>query len=215
MLLRYARVTGDQEMLAAGEKALRFLEKFRVPRGASPWECPLYGPDVLASAWNFASCLEGFRATGNPRWLHDAVYWAETGLPFVYLWSLPDRPMMFGAMIPLFGSTFYTHSWLATPVQWEGMVYAYHIRHLAEELEKAQPKPNGSPLMPSVHLAPADWRKLAEILTVSGMQQQVTQGNRSEPTRTAFPTSSGATLFLLARKTSCLTYWQCMAWTRT
>src|SRR5204863_491502 len=73
---------------------------------------------------------DGYRATGDTRWLHDAVYWAETGVPFIYLCSLPDKPMMLGATIPVFGSTFYTPSWLGMPVPWCGLLYAYHVFHL-------------------------------------------------------------------------------------
>ncbi|MCX7643614.1 MAG: hypothetical protein N2116_07405, partial [Armatimonadetes bacterium] len=140
MILRYARIAGDKEALKAGEKALLLMEKFRVPRGSQTWECPMYEPDILAAGWAVAAYLEAFWATGNPRWLHDAIYWAETGVPFVYLWQIPDRPMMLGATIPVFGSTFYTHSWLGMPVQWCGLVYAYQIQRLAKTLERHRPK---------------------------------------------------------------------------
>jgi hypothetical protein len=178
ILARYGRVTGDRRAIEAAEKALRFIERFRVPRGAGPWECPIYEPDVLAATWLLAACLEGFRATGNPRYLYDAVYWAESSLPFVYPWQLPDRPMMLGASLPVFGSTFYTHSWLGMPVQWEGLTLAYHLRHLADDLERARPRADGSPLRPLVGLSPADWRRMADLLTVSGLHQQVESGER-------------------------------------
>ncbi len=176
MILRYARITGDKEALKAGEKTLFLMERFRVPRGGQTWECPMYEPDILPAGWAVAAYLEAFWATGNPRWLHDAVYWAETGVPFVYLWQLPDRPMMLGATIPVFGSTFYTHSWLGMPVQWCGLVYAYHIQRLAKTLERHRPKANGSPLPLSLNFTPKDWRRLAELITVSAQHQQFDEG---------------------------------------
>ena len=177
-LLRYARITGDATALAAGEKALRFMEAFRVPRGGQTWECPMYEPDILAAAYAIRAYHDGFRATGNPRWLRDAVYWAENGVPFIYLWSLPDKPMMLGATIPVFGSTFYTHSWLAMPVQWCGLVYAYHVFHLARELEHSPLPKTDSPLPLGLNFSPADWRRIVELITVSGMHQQFADGDR-------------------------------------
>lgn len=175
-ILRYARITGDANARAAGIKALEFMERFRVPRGGQTWECPMYEPDILAAAQAIKACVDGYRITGDQRWLHDAVYWAETGVPFVYLWSLPDKPMMLGATIPVFGSTFYTHSWLATPVQWCGLVYSYHVWHLAQELERSPLRETISPLPLALNFSPSDWRRLVELITVSGMYQQFGEG---------------------------------------
>jgi len=177
-LLRYARITGDVASVTAGEKALRFMEQFRVPRGGQTWECPMYEPDILAAACAVRAYHDGFRATGNPRWLHDAVYWAETGVPFIYLWSLPDKPMMLGATIPVFGSTFYTHTWLAVPVQWCGLVYACHVFHLARELEQSPLPKTDSPLPLTLNFSAADWRRIVELITVSGMYQQFDAGEK-------------------------------------
>ncbi len=155
-LWRYARLTGDPRALAAGEKALLFMRQFRVPRGAQAWECPLYEPDILAAAYAVLAYTDAYRATGNADWLQDAEYWAQSGVPFVYAWRLPSRPGMQHATIPVFGSTFFTHSWLGLPVQWNGLVYAYGLFHLAD---------CGSPR--------ADfWRTLAHGITVSGAYQQ-------------------------------------------
>ena len=178
MVARWARVTGDPSATAAAERALAWMERFRVPRGAGPWECPIYEPDILAAAWGLAACIETYRATENPRWLNDALYWAETALPFIYHWRRADRPPMLGASIPVFGSTFYTHSWIGLPVQWEGLVLAYHLRHLAGLLERSRPAPGPSPLRPVVGLSPAEWRRLAEALTNSGIHQLVADGER-------------------------------------
>jgi hypothetical protein len=178
MLMRYARITGDAPARAAGERALRWIERFQVPRGASVWECPIYEPDILAADWNLAACLEGYQATGDRRWLHDAVYWAETGLPFIYLWSRPDRPAMLGASIATYGTTFYTHSWLETPVQWEGLIYGYNLLHLADALQKTDSGKTDSPLPLSLWLAPNDWRRISDLVFASGLHQQVKEGPR-------------------------------------
>lgn len=170
-LLRYARITGDHAAFEAGEKALRFMEMFRVPRGGQTWECPMYEPDILAAAYAIRAYHDGYRITGDKRWLRDAVYWAETGVPFIYLWSLPNKPMMLGATIPVFGSTFYKHSWLGVPVQWCGLVYAYHVFHLAEELKK-------TPLAGTLNFSTADWKRITELITVSGMHQQFADGDK-------------------------------------
>jgi hypothetical protein len=154
------------------------MERFRVPRGGQTWECPMYEPDLLAAAYAVGACVEAYRCSGNPRWLHDAVYWAESGVPFVYLWSDPDKPMMLGATIPVFGSTFFTHSWLATPVQWCGLVYAYQLRHLADLLDQGMPADSNSPLPLALNLRPADWRRLAELVTNSSLHQQISEGPR-------------------------------------
>jgi len=57
-------------------------------------------------------------ATGDRRWLDRAIYWARTGLPFLFAYNRADTPGMRYASIPVFGTTFYTHSWLGVPVQW-------------------------------------------------------------------------------------------------
>ena len=177
LLLRFARITGDPAALAAGERALKFMEQFRVPRGGQTWECPMYEPDILAAAYAIRAYHDGFRATGNARWLHDAQYWAESGVPFLYGWTVPDHPMMLGATIPVFGSTFYTHSWLAMPVQWCGLVYAYHVLHLAQELEGTVPGQEDSPLPVTLNFQPSDWKRMVELITASALQQQITTGN--------------------------------------
>jgi hypothetical protein len=177
-LLRYARITGDTKALVAGEKALRFMEGFRVPRGAQTWECPMYEPDILAAAYAMRAYHDAWRIRGNPRWLHNAVYWAETGVPFIYLWSLPDKPMMLGATIPVFGSTFYTHSWLGVPVQWCGLVYAYHLWHLAQDLEQAPLPESDSPLPLGLNFSAADWKRIVELITSSAIHQQFADGPR-------------------------------------
>ncbi|MFQ6039776.1 MAG: hypothetical protein ACE5PV_02875 [Candidatus Poribacteria bacterium] len=157
-ILKYARITGDETALQAGRKALEFMDGFRVPRGAQAWECPLYEPDILAAALAVGAYVEAYRITQERRYLERAEYWAKTGLPFLFFWNNPQRPGMRYASIPVFGTTFYTHSWFGVPVQWNGLVYAYHLQHLAEY----------SAIFP--------WKQIAEGITVSAMYQQWTDG---------------------------------------
>ena len=103
LLLKHARVTGDSESLAAGLKGLKFMEGFKVPRGAQTWECPLYEPDLLAAAHAVGAYVEAYEITQEKRHLERAEQWAKSGLPFVYHWHLSDRPGMRFGSIPVFG----------------------------------------------------------------------------------------------------------------
>lgn len=161
MLLKHARVTGDSESLAAGLKGLQFMESFKVPRGAQTWECPLYTPDLLAAAHAVSAYVEAHEITGDKHHLEQAEEWAKSGLPFLYHWHLPDRPGMRFGSIPVFGTTFYTHPWFGVPVQWNGLVYAYALQHLARHTSDVQGQ---------------FWSKVAEGITVSAMHQQWTEG---------------------------------------
>lgn len=157
-LLRHARITGNKTSLDAGKKALSYMDRFSVPRGAQTWECPLYEPDILAAAHAIGAYVEAHEVIGNKTYLKRAEYWAETGLPFLYHWHLPDRPGMQFASIPVFGTTFYTHPWFGVPVQWNGLVYAYYLQRLNQ------------------HTRDERWRQIAEGITVSAMYQQWDDG---------------------------------------
>ena len=157
-LLKHARITGNKTSLEAGKKALSYMDRFSVPRGAQTWECPLYEPDILAAAHAIGAYVEAHEIMGNKTYLKRAEHWAETGLPFLYHWHLPDRPGMQFASIPVFGTTFYTHSWLGVPVQWNGLVYAYYLQRLNQ------------------HAREDKWRQIAEGITVSAMYQQWEDG---------------------------------------
>jgi len=153
-ILKYARVTGDEKCGAAGRKALAFMDQFAVPAGAQTWECPLREPDILAAAWAIGAYVEGYRVFGDRHYLDQAVHWAKTGLPFCFAWYQPDRPGMLWATVPVFGSSFLSHTWFGVPVQWCGLVYAYHLQHLWQ-YDQSLP-----------------WLEIARGITVSGMYQQ-------------------------------------------
>ncbi|MBC8227995.1 hypothetical protein H8E77_00410, partial [bacterium] len=158
VILKYARISGDEEALQAGKKALEFMDRFKVPRGAQAWECPLYEPDILAAAFAVGAYVEAHQITKARHYLEQAEYWAKTGLPFLFFWNNPQRPGMRYGSIPVFGTTFYTHSWFGVPVQWNGLVYAYYLQHLAE------------------HSGIFPWKQIAEGITISAMHQQWTEG---------------------------------------
>lgn len=157
-LLKHARITGNKSSLEAGKKAISYMDRFVVPRGAQAWECPLYEPDILAAAHAIGAYVEAHEVLGNKSYLKKAEYWAQVGLLFLYHWHLPDRPGMRFASIPVFGTTFYTHSWLGVPVQWNGLVYAYFLQRLNQ------------------HSKNENWQKVAEGITISAMYQQWEDG---------------------------------------
>ena len=160
LLLKHARITGDKTSREAGLKALEFMKQFSLPRGAQMWECPMYQPDVLAAAHAIGAYVEAFELTQQKGYFKRATYWAETALPFLYHWHLPDRPGMHFASIPVFGTTFYTHPWFGVPVQWNGLVLAYYLQRLNHHTEDER------------------WHQIAEGITVSAMYQQWDDGER-------------------------------------
>lgn len=131
-VLKAARITGNLFLKHRGLKALTFMNRFQVPRGAQTWEVPLHAPDVLAAANAVAAYLEGYRLTGREEYLSKATYWAETSLPFLYLWQTPQREIMPYGSIPVFGATWYTGAWFGRVVQWNGLDLAYALSKLAE-----------------------------------------------------------------------------------
>ena len=158
LLLKHARITGNNTSREAGLKALESMKQFSIPRGAQTWECPMYQPDVLAAAHAIGAYVEAFELTREKRYLKQANYWAETSLPFLYHWHLPDRPGMHFASIPVFGTSFYTHPWFGVPVQWNGLVLAYYLQRLNQHTDDKR------------------WHQIAEGITISAMYQQWEDG---------------------------------------
>jgi hypothetical protein len=152
-LLRHARVTGNSNSLRIGIEALAYMDRFAIPRAAQVWEIPQHAPDILAAAWAVGAYMEGYLLSGDKRYLEKARYWGKAGLHFVYAWRAPDRQVMDYSTIPVYGCTFFTHPWFGLPVQWCGMVYAYHVLQLAE-YDSSLP-----------------WRSIAEGITRSCVQQ--------------------------------------------
>jgi len=134
-VLTYAGVTGDTNATRAAVAGLDFMSRFTVPRGAHLREIPLHTPNLLASARVGTAFLAGYRLTGDTRYLDQARYWAETGLPFVYLWHDPLRPALAFATVPAFGAPFYRPpGWFGRPVQQCGLEYGSFLARLADRL---------------------------------------------------------------------------------
>ncbi len=159
-ILTHAILTGDPEAIEGGLKCLRGMRRFRVPRAAQVWEVPVHTPDILASARAVDAYLLGYQLTGDEEYLADAVYWARTGLPFVYAWNDPERPALQGATIPVFGATAYVLSWFGVAVQWNGLAYSNSLYALAR-YDDSYP-----------------WVTIADNILRSGMYQQVEEGSR-------------------------------------
>jgi hypothetical protein len=155
-LMRCARITGNQEAQAAGLKALRFMERYRVPRAAQVWEVPVHTPDILAAAHAVVGYLDAYRLTGDKRWFAEAQRWARAGLPFLYFWNDDKLDFMRYASIPVIGATWYRGNWMGRPVQWCGLDHAYALLRFSEF----------DPSFP--------WRKVGEGVTISAMYQQST-----------------------------------------
>lgn len=156
-LLEFAYVTGDQEALKAGLRTLDYMKRFRTPRGAQVWECPLHTPDQLASAHLVWAYTRGYELTGRKEYLQEARQWALSGLPFTYLWS--RYPIMCYATPPVYGATnWVAPNWMGLPVQWVGGVYAYALTRLAP------------------HEDTLDWNRVARGILISAQQQQYREG---------------------------------------
>lgn|GEM_PF-1178447 len=119
-----ALITGNADTIAAGLEGLEALDRFARPEGAQVWELDLHVPDVLAAAHAVRCFVAAYRITGEERYRERAVAWAFRGLPFIYLWNPPDRPIMRYGSIPVFGATWYSGSWFGRIVQWNGLELA-------------------------------------------------------------------------------------------
>ena len=162
-----AYFTGSQPLI---QQVLRRLEEtdnlYRgtVPRGAQTWEVPLHTPDILASAHLVRAFVRGYEMSDNIRFLEAARYWAWTGVPFVYLVPPTPQPVGLYGTTPVLGATQWTApNWIGLPVQWCGLVYADALYDLA------------------YWDANGPWKKLADGIVVSGLQQTWPRG--SDPKR--------------------------------
>ena len=168
-VLTGALQSGDPELAKQAIGKLRALDRFMntVPRGAQTWEVPLHTPDILASAHLVRCYTIGYELTGEASMLEQARYWAYSGLPFVYLRQPTEGPVGPYATIPVFGATNWeAPNWMGLPVQWCGLVYSDALYWLSRH------DPNGP------------WHRLADGITISGMQQ-------------SFPSDAGALQGLL------------------
>jgi hypothetical protein len=155
-VLESAAFTGDRKLVEEGIRRLRALDKFAntAPRGAQTWEVPLHTPDILASAYLVRAYTLGYELTGEKLFLDQAIYWAWTGVPFVYLVNPTDQPVGPYSTIAVFGATQWkAPNWMGMPVQWCGLVYSDALYRLVR------------------HDRTGPWLQIAKGITLSGIQQ--------------------------------------------
>lgn len=155
-LLKDAIFSGDEKLIREGLRLLRALDKFHdsAPRGAQTHEIPLHTPDILASANLVRAYTLGYELTGDQHFLTEAIYWAWTGVPFVYLTKPTSQPVGSYATTGVFGATFWhTPNWMGLPVQWCGLVYSDALYRLLQ------------------HDPKGPWKQIADGITTSGIQQ--------------------------------------------
>lgn len=154
-VLEAAVFTGDADLVRDGLRLLAGLDRFdnTVPRGAQTWEIPLHTPDILASAHLVRAYTLGYLLTGDEALRARAVYWAWTGVPFVYLVNpTPGRVGPYSTIAVLGATSWQAPVWFGQPVQWCGLVYADALYDLA-------------PLDPD-----GPWRRLADGIAAAGIQ---------------------------------------------
>ena len=151
-----ALFAGDRALLddaLAKLRALRRTYAHGVPRGAQTWEVPLHTPDIMASAHLVRAFTVGYQLTGERELLDEAIYWAWTGLPFLYLVNpvgSADPPY---GCLTVFGATSWVAPvWMGRPVQWCGLVYADAIYRLA------------------AHDPTGPWKQVADGITAMGLR---------------------------------------------
>lgn len=154
-VLEAAAFAGDRAQITEALACLRALDRYRlgVPRGAQTWEIPLHTPDILASAHLVNAYVTGFELTGDRKFLEEAIYWAWTGVPFVYLINPTGKPVGPYGTIAVLGATGWRAPvWLGLPVQWCGLVYADALYRLARVDREGI------------------WKQLADGITAAGIQ---------------------------------------------
>ena len=160
-LLQAASASGETALLEKALTKVESLGRYRntVPRGAQTWEVPLHTPDLLASAHMVEAYRLAFELTGNRQHLNQAMEWAWTGIPFIYLRNPAGGPVGEYATIAVLGATHYEAPvWIGLPVQWCGLVYADAIARLARH------DPSGP------------WNQIASGITLSAMRQVYPKG---------------------------------------
>lgn len=156
-LLRYVKLTGDEAAWKAALKGLAHMESFSIPGLYYTFECPQ--SPTLHGAYLGTRCnVMAYEITGDRKYLDRAVYWAKTGLPFIYLWSLGPKevesgyihgvkriylkgdevyhnttrdPMLYGGLYG-YGSSQFSHHWYGIIVHWIPLVYARDLADLAD-----------------------------------------------------------------------------------
>jgi hypothetical protein len=181
-LLAYVKLTGDETAWKAALKGLAQMDTYSIPGLYYTYECP-QSPTLHGSYLGVRCNLIAYEITGDKRYLERAVYWAKTGLPFIYLWSLGPKevgsgyihgvkkvylkgdqlyknttraPMLYGGLYG-YGSSQYSHHWFGILVHWIPLVYARDITELAKYDNTLQ------------------WRRIADGILTSALWQTYDQ----------------------------------------
>ncbi len=155
-ILRWAEITGDEQLITSGLKAVDFLATLARPEGAEVWEIPLHDPNLRAAGYAIRCTLAAWRLTHKQTYLDQARYWAWVSLPFCYWWNYPDWPLMRYSTVSVLQHPW----WPGRPVQWVGLQYAQALYDLAEVDDSFC------------------WRTVAEGITRAGTWWQATSGRR-------------------------------------
>jgi len=91
-VLQHALHWGDAPSMQSGRRALEAMLAFRVPAGAQTWEVHEDIPDINAAGHACECFRMGYEIWGDSRYLDASLYWARTGLPFIFLWRAPITP---------------------------------------------------------------------------------------------------------------------------
>jgi hypothetical protein len=155
-LLRFVKLTGDEKAWQAALKGLAHMESYSIPGLYYTHECPP-SPTLHGAYLGMRANVLAYEISGDKKYLERAVYWAKTGLPFVYLWSMGPRkvedgyiheakiylkgsdlyqntvrdPMLYGGLYG-YGSSQYSHHWFGLLVHWIPLVYARDLVDLAK-----------------------------------------------------------------------------------
>ncbi len=154
--LEGAMFAGDHSLIEDAIRTLRQMKRayaHGVPRGAQTWEVPLHTPDILASAHLVRAFTMGFQLTGDREFLDEAIYWAWTGLPFLYLVNPVGTADLPYGCVTVFGATAWQAPvWIGRPVQWCGLVYS-------DALYRLVPYDSSGP-----------WKRIADGITATGIR---------------------------------------------
>jgi hypothetical protein len=123
-LFRSACYTGDPRFVESIDKALHQARRFERPEGASPWELGVRAADILGAAKGVQAFSQGYKLTGDSRWLERARYWAWAGLPFIYVWEAKDQPHMKYGGIAVYGGSFSDYTLLGQKITWTAQEFA-------------------------------------------------------------------------------------------
>jgi len=76
----------------AGAEAMRQMDRYEIPARRLDVGVPPVPARHLRPALAVKVYCEAYKLTGDAHYLAQARYWAWSGLPFIYTWSLPATP---------------------------------------------------------------------------------------------------------------------------